>query len=337
MKHLFWRLLAVTALLLGYAKIPAAAQAGNPGENPIYLPFVAKDPPSVPPAAPSDLTAVWLAGLQVRLTWVDHADNESSFRVEGALEKASFIELTKAPASQTTLELSLPSAGRWVFRVRACNHRGCSAYSNTASLQIDIPSSDHKVVVKNISFYTLVDLRVNGVRYISERPGLETGQSLTLTLPPGSYPVEIVLGQWLNQTEYQTVFRWRDTLAVTRNTTYEVKNPAIQQVLTDFGESLYWEENSDLSPGVSGFCFYSDGSLTHYLDNELQISGSYRGLPQVNSAAIPFTITLGEVELTSQVNPFKITPIFTLEAQTYPQEFLGTYRPRSDFHCPPAP
>ena len=114
-----------------------------------------------------------------------------------------------------------------------------------------------------------------------------------------------MLGQWLNQTEYQTVFRWTDTLAVTRNTTYEVKNPAIQQVLTDFGESLYWEENSDLSPGVSGFCFYSDGSLTHYLDNELQISGSYRGLPQVNSAAIPFTITLGEWNSPAKVNPFK--------------------------------
>ncbi len=85
------------------------------------------------PAAPSQLAATALSASSVALTWQDHANDETDFRVEAAPAGSGFVEVASLGANVTaaTLEALLPST-LYQFRVRAHNAAGFSAYSNTA-------------------------------------------------------------------------------------------------------------------------------------------------------------------------------------------------------------
>lgn len=87
-----------------------------------------------PPAAPSDLTAAPAATDTIGLSWTDNSSNESEFDVETETVGGSWTQVTTAPANATSTMVSGFAAGSThLFRVRASNSTGYSAYSNTAA------------------------------------------------------------------------------------------------------------------------------------------------------------------------------------------------------------
>ena len=88
-----------------------------------------------PPAAPSNLTATVLSNTQVRLNWGDNSANELGFGIE---RKPANTTLAFAPIGQvganirTFTSTGLAASTAYLFRVRAYNSGGNSAYSNEA-------------------------------------------------------------------------------------------------------------------------------------------------------------------------------------------------------------
>ncbi|MDB5327629.1 MAG: C-terminal target protein, partial [Phycisphaerales bacterium] len=85
------------------------------------------------PAAPTTLTAT--AGVSsITLVWADNSNNESGFVIERSADGgATFTPLATVAAYTTQYtDNDLPSATRYVYRVRATDATGNSAYSNVA-------------------------------------------------------------------------------------------------------------------------------------------------------------------------------------------------------------
>jgi glucose/arabinose dehydrogenase len=87
--------------------------------------------PPTPPSAPSGLTTTGGSG-QIRLDWVDNANNEDGFKIERKLAVdpvTSFAQIATVAANTTTHTDSPLAAGTYSYRVRAYNAAGDSAYS----------------------------------------------------------------------------------------------------------------------------------------------------------------------------------------------------------------
>jgi hypothetical protein len=85
------------------------------------------------PATPSNLVAVAISSSAVRLSWVDHSDNESGFRVDAAPSPTgpwSPAVYTTANATNGT-HTGLTPATTYYYRARATNSAGDSPSSNT--------------------------------------------------------------------------------------------------------------------------------------------------------------------------------------------------------------
>lgn len=87
------------------------------------------------PSAPTDLRAQVVSTTRIALLWQDNSNNESEFQVEGrASTSATFTPLGTTAANVPVVSIvGLDPNTSYVFRVRASNNVGNSAYSNTAS------------------------------------------------------------------------------------------------------------------------------------------------------------------------------------------------------------
>ncbi|MFD1773492.1 hypothetical protein [Paenibacillus rhizophilus] len=90
-----------------------------------------------PPAAPSNLTAIRLTGLRVRLTWRDNANNETGFVIERSDNGGAYtvIGLGYLGSVSFTDRFVLPGH-KYTYRIAAVNAGGMSAYSNTATVNM---------------------------------------------------------------------------------------------------------------------------------------------------------------------------------------------------------
>jgi DNA-binding beta-propeller fold protein YncE len=87
-----------------------------------------------PPEPPSGLTAV-VAGSQVRLSWNDNSDDETSFEIERKAGDGPFAVINAvAPNVTTLIDAGATSGVPYTYRVRAVGPTGRSAYSNAADL-----------------------------------------------------------------------------------------------------------------------------------------------------------------------------------------------------------
>jgi uncharacterized protein (TIGR03437 family) len=87
------------------------------------------------PAAPTNLTAISNSQTQVTLTWNNNAPDATAIRVEfQAAGSASFTDIGPAPTLSSSLISNLQPNTAYVFRVRAQNAAGYSAYSNVTSV-----------------------------------------------------------------------------------------------------------------------------------------------------------------------------------------------------------
>jgi predicted phage tail protein len=117
---------ANTAGYSGYSNIASAITAAAP-------------PPSAVPGAPTSLSGWAASPTEVVLNWVDHATNETAFRIERQVN-GSFQEVMTVGANIASARVSGLAAGStYAFRVRASNAAGSSAYSNTATVVTPAP------------------------------------------------------------------------------------------------------------------------------------------------------------------------------------------------------
>ena len=119
-----------------------------------------------PPAAPSDLQTVAQSTTQVALSWVDHAGNETGFRIEQRKVDGSFQEVATAGANATgAVVAGLQPSTFYLFRVRAAGGGGFSAYTNeaeAATLGVVAPcvASAETLCVNNARFRVTVSWRI---------------------------------------------------------------------------------------------------------------------------------------------------------------------------------
>lgn len=89
-----------------------------------------------PPAVPSDLTATAASATAINLSWTDNSDNETGFKIErktGTNGSWSQIATTAANATSHT-NTGLTAGQTYLYRVRATNSAGNSAYSNVVTI-----------------------------------------------------------------------------------------------------------------------------------------------------------------------------------------------------------
>jgi hypothetical protein len=92
---------------------------------------------SLPPAAPSNLTATAASSTVINLAWTDNdtAPNRATgYDIEDSTNGTTFTQVATASAGATSFSVGgLQPSTTYTFRVRAFNSIGTSAYSNTAS------------------------------------------------------------------------------------------------------------------------------------------------------------------------------------------------------------
>jgi hypothetical protein len=86
---------------------------------------------SAAPAAPTNLVVGAASRTSVDLYWDDNATDESEYRIEIRTLDSSFVEGYRAVDSGATID-SLSPDTIYLFRIRAVNAAGFSAYSNEA-------------------------------------------------------------------------------------------------------------------------------------------------------------------------------------------------------------
>ena len=92
-------------------------------------------PPAVVPAAPTGLAATTLGRRSIGLNWANGTTNQTEVRVERCtgLGCTTFVQIATLPGTATNYtDSSLANRTTYMYRVRAHNAAGDSAYSNTA-------------------------------------------------------------------------------------------------------------------------------------------------------------------------------------------------------------
>jgi hypothetical protein len=89
---------------------------------------------SIPPAAPTALTATAASSSQINLAWTDNAPNETGFKIERKTGAGgTYAQIATVGANVTTYQnTGLSASTTYYYRVRATNAAGDSAYSNEA-------------------------------------------------------------------------------------------------------------------------------------------------------------------------------------------------------------
>ncbi len=92
-------------------------------------------PPTTPPTAPSNLTAVALSASQVQLTWVNNADNQAGFKIERSTDGTNFTQIAVASASALSYnDMNVSPGTTYTYQIRATNVIGDSAYAGPVSV-----------------------------------------------------------------------------------------------------------------------------------------------------------------------------------------------------------
>ncbi|NVO20851.1 MAG: DNRLRE domain-containing protein [Bacteroidetes bacterium] len=107
--------------------------------NPLYngLPDIGAHEYTLPPLAPSVLTATAVPPSQVNLSWTDNSSNELGFRIERKEGSGTYSEIAVVSANVNTYSNTGLTPGiAYTYRVTAYSAAGNSAYSNEASVTI---------------------------------------------------------------------------------------------------------------------------------------------------------------------------------------------------------
>lgn len=121
-------------------------RATNAGGDSAFSNLASATTPATPtapvaPVAPSNLGAVAVNARRVDLSWRDNSGNESGFRIERSSNGGrNWSQIAQVGANTTSFsDTSVSRLKTYVYRVRAFNSVGNSAYSN--AVQVSTPSA----------------------------------------------------------------------------------------------------------------------------------------------------------------------------------------------------
>jgi fibronectin type 3 domain-containing protein len=125
----------LTASTTYYYRVFATSSTGDSTTSNVSYATTAAAPVAPGPTAPSSLQATAVTFLQINLTWVDNATNETGFKVERATSTAGpWMQIGTPGVNATSYSaMSLNPTTTYYFRVRATNGSGDSAYSPVGS------------------------------------------------------------------------------------------------------------------------------------------------------------------------------------------------------------
>lgn len=82
---------------------------------------------------PTDLKVTSISPTQFRITWVDNSYNETGYLLERATSEGSFTQVSVLSANTWQTVNSVPTGGKYFYRVRAYNSSDTTIYSNVDS------------------------------------------------------------------------------------------------------------------------------------------------------------------------------------------------------------
>jgi hypothetical protein len=115
-----------------YSGSGATGTAGTP----LTIAFSVVDQVSLPPTAPGGLAAAAVSSSQVNLSWTDNSGDEAGFRIERKTGTGGTYAQIAAVGANVTgyADTGRSASTTYVYRVRAYNSSGDSAWSNEASV-----------------------------------------------------------------------------------------------------------------------------------------------------------------------------------------------------------
>jgi hypothetical protein len=107
--------------------------------------------PSLPPSAPSNLTAQFISNpLSVELNWTDNSNNENGFIIERESQGPdAFTVIDTVPANTTFYVDNSVTYLTYIYRLTAFNEFGQSAYSDTAQIIVPVELTSFTASEKN--------------------------------------------------------------------------------------------------------------------------------------------------------------------------------------------
>lgn len=132
------------------------------------------------PAAPSNLRAAAVSGSRVDLTWTHAATNESGFHVERKTgPSGSWAQVATPGANATSFsDVTVQASTSYVYRVRAYNAAGASAWSNEAAVTTPAAPPPSSGGTPRVTSFTLIDADAD--RPIAGFDPLQNGTILNL-------------------------------------------------------------------------------------------------------------------------------------------------------------
>ena len=92
-------------------------------------------PPTTPPAAPTNLTATAPVGSEVQLNWTDNSNNESAFEIERSTDQQTWTVVGTVGVNVTTFDdTTVQALTQYYYRVQASNVIGDSDFTNIATV-----------------------------------------------------------------------------------------------------------------------------------------------------------------------------------------------------------
>jgi hypothetical protein len=111
------------------------------------------------PAAPANLRATAVSPTRVDLVWTDGATNESGFRIERKTGVAGTWSQVATPGANATSwsDATVQASTAYVYRVRAYNAAGASAWSNEAGVTTPAPPPPSSGGTLRVTSFTLIN------------------------------------------------------------------------------------------------------------------------------------------------------------------------------------
>ncbi|HVE71598.1 MAG TPA: NF038122 family metalloprotease [Thermoanaerobaculia bacterium] len=220
------------------------------------------------PNAPTSLLATPSGSASIRLNWLDNSANEEDFRIE-RFDGANWNEIAVIGSNTTTYNVTgLAADSTYVFRVRARNEGGDSAYTTEASAKTLFAtgacvSSDTTVCLVDGRFRVAIDF----LNQFANPP--QPGRMLGAKLLPGPQITDTATFGFGNAQNIEVVVRIGDTrpFGLNRFDVYyggmtDIEYTVTVQDMQTGTTRLYRNAPGNVGAGVDRTSFPSDGSVS---------------------------------------------------------------------------
>jgi hypothetical protein len=268
-------------------------------------------PPATTPAAPTSLTTTASSSTQINLSWTDNSNNETSFKIERAPGGTStFSEIASVGANVTTYQnTGLTASTSYIYRVRALNTNGYSAYSNNAAATTQAAAQQTTLRFQNNTKYAMVSVKLNGIEQLPYKNFVPAGNYIDYTFTTASsisYSITVGLMDSYGKTTDYFVYNGTEQLIAGQVKTLTCTNPTLADLLSGFSTSKVWKGyyfDANNNYHECHYVFYNDGTYRLYDGSVLNETGRVT-LVTWEDYAVIITFKIGASENIQMMYPF---------------------------------